>query len=161
MRAKLAGIALLALASLALAACSPAAEAPAATAADTAAAPPAAPPEDHSGHAAMPADMASADSADDANTAETPAGFTFHTYPNKIESVHLPVVAGETWTAVASDAALVSVGDAADSTMPDGSVHHVVKVTPLASGNATVTFERKPAGGAAASDTRVINFMVH
>jgi hypothetical protein len=55
------------------------------------------------------------------------------------------------------------VGAAADETMPDGAVHHVVKVTPLASGNATVTFERKSTtdAAAAATDTRVINFMVH
>lgn len=159
----LATLASVAATSLALGACAPATETPVdAPAAEPAAAEPAA-AEDHSGHGEMTADMASADAADDAATAETPAGFTFHTYPNKVESVHLPTAAGEAWTASASDATLVSVGDAADLVMPDGSTHHVVKVTPLASGNATVTFERKSTADAAsaATDTRVINFMVH
>ncbi len=107
--------------------------------------------------------MKTSDTADDANTAETPAGYTFHTYPAKVESVHLPTAAGSTWTATVSDAALVEVGEANDETMPDGSVHHVVKVTPKASGNATVTFERREGtdSAAAPAETRTINFMVH
>jgi hypothetical protein len=113
--------------------------------------------------AAMDHSMTTADTADDANTAETPEGYTFHTYPEKVESVHLPAPAGSTWTAVASDTALVTVGEAKDETMPDGSVHHVVKVTPKASGNATVTFERREGADASAApvETRTINFMVH
>lgn len=145
---------------LALAACNEAAETPAAPVAEQPAAETAA-AEDHSGHGAMDHDMAAADTADDANTDETPAGFTFHTYPDKVESVHLPVVAGETWAATVDFPDLVSVGAAADETMPDGTVHHVVKVTPLKSGNAIVTFERRAAPDAAPTESRAIHFMVH
>lgn len=113
--------------------------------------------------AAMDDTMAAADTTDDANTAETPDGYTFHTYPEKVETVHLPAAAGGAWTATASDTALVVVGEAKDETMPDGSVHHVVKVTPKASGNATVKFERREGADASAApvETRTINFMVH
>jgi hypothetical protein len=144
-----------ALAALAFAACSP--SEPAAPAAPAEAPAPAA--DAHDGMA-MDDTMKSADSTDDANTAETPEGYTFHTYPAKVESVHLP--AGN-WTATASDAALVEVGAAADTPMPDGTTHHVVKVTPKVSGNAEVKFERRAT--AAATDpvleTRTIKFMIH
>ncbi len=153
-------LATLAASILALAACSPSEPAAdsAATPADTA-------PAAEAGHdpAAMDHSMTTADTADDANTAETPEGYTFHTYPAKVESVHLAAPAGSKWTATASDTALVEVGEAKDETMPDGSVHHVVKVTPKASGNATVTFERREGDDASAApvETRTINFMVH
>jgi hypothetical protein len=112
---------------------------------------------------AMDDSMKSADTTDDANIAETLEGYTFHTYPAKVESVHLPTAAGNVWTATASDAALVEVGEAKDETMPDGAMHHVVKVTPKASGNATVKFERRATANAAdpVLETRIINFMVH
>lgn len=107
--------------------------------------------------------MKSADATDDANTAETPGGYTFHTYPAKVESVHLPTAAGNTWTATASDATLVEVGEAKAETMPDGAMHHVVKVTPKNSGNATVKFERRATANTAdpVLETRTITFMVH
>ena len=107
--------------------------------------------------------MKSADATDDANTAETPDGYTFHTYPAKVESVHLPTAAGNVWTATASDAALVEVGAATDETMPDGAMHHVVKVTPKAAGNAEVKFERRASANTAdpVTETRTIKFMVH
>lgn len=153
-------IALAAVSAIALAACGQPAT-PAAT--ETPAATPAA--EMPAGHdmAAMDDTMKSADAADDANTAETPEGFTFHTFPEKVESVHLPTAAGNVWTATASDAALVAVGEAADAAMPDGAMHHVVKVTPKAAGNATVKFERRATANAAdpVLETRTINFMIH
>jgi hypothetical protein len=143
----------LAFGALAFAACSPSEPKPAEPAAEAPAA------DAHSGMA-MDDTMKTSDSTDDANTAETPEGYTFHTYPAKVESVHLP--AGN-WTATASDAALVEVGAAADTPMPDGSTHHVVKVTPKVSGNAEVKFERR--ASAAATDpvleTRTIKFMIH
>jgi len=107
--------------------------------------------------------MKTADTADDANMAETPEGYTFHTYPAKVESVHLPTAAGNVWTATPSDPALVEVAPGTDETMPDGAVHHVVKVTPKASGNATVKFERRATANASdpVLETRTINFMVH
>jgi len=137
------------LSALALSACSAAkdetaAEAPAAPATATA-------PVAHD-MAAMDAAMKSADAADDTQTAETPDGFMFHTAPGKVESVHLP--AG-VWKAAASDADIITVGEASDMTMPDGKVHHVVKVTPKASGNASVKFDG-PAG-----QSRTVQFMVH
>jgi ABC-type glycerol-3-phosphate transport system substrate-binding protein len=115
---------------------------------------------DAAGHGTMDSSMAAADTADDANTAETPDGFTFHTYPNKTEAVHLP--AGS-WTASTADTTLVSVGAGADETMPDGSVHHVVRVNTLGSGNAVVKFERREGAdpAAAPAETRNVNFMIH
>jgi len=112
---------------------------------------------------AMDHDMSTADAADDANTTETPDGFTFHTYPAKTESVHLPSAGAGSWTATASDAALVAFGAAADAAMPDGATHHVVKVDTKASGNAVVTFERRETADAAAPvvETRTNNFMIH
>ncbi len=149
---------LLAASALAFAACSeskpaetPAAEAPAAETA--------APAHDMS---TMDDTMKSADAADDANTAETTDGFTFHTIGAKIESVHLPTAPGVTWVATTTDTTLVDIGEAKDETMPDGSTHHVVKVTPKISGNAVVKFE-KHQGDASTPvvETRNINFMIH
>ena len=145
---------------LTIAACSP--SEPAAT--DAAApAETAAPAEHPAGHGAMDDSMKAADTADDANTAETPEGFTFHTYPAKVETVHLPAAGGGSWTATASDTTLVEVGEAKDETMPDGSAHHTVKVTPKASGNAEVKFERRATTNASdpVLETRTIKFMVH
>lgn len=112
--------------------------------------------------ASMDDTMKSADSADDANTAETPNDFTFHTIPGKVESVHLPTAAGVTWAASTTDTTLVEIGEAKDETMPDGTMHHVVKVTPKASGNAVVKFEKHEGDATKpATETRNINFMVH
>jgi ABC-type glycerol-3-phosphate transport system substrate-binding protein len=152
-------IILAAASALAIAACSPSEPA-----ADSAApAETAAPAEHADGHGAMDDSMKTADTTDDANTAETPEGYTFHTYPAKVEVVHLPSAAGGSWTATASDAALVEVGEAKDETMPDGTVHHTVKVTPKASGNAEVKFERRASANAAdpVVETRTVKFMVH
>src|SRR5690606_12309447 len=55
----------------------------------------------------MDHEMTTADAAADANTAETIDGYTFHTYPEKVETVHLPAAPGGSWTATASDTALV------------------------------------------------------
>jgi len=145
---------------LAFAACNPTEPA-----ADNAATPAETAPAADAGHdmSTMDDSMKTSDTADDANTAETPQGYTFHTYPAKVESVHLPAAAGSAWTATSSDTTLVEVGEAKDEAMPDGSLHHVVKVTPKASGNATVTFERREGADASAApvETRTINFMVH
>jgi len=150
---------LLAVSALAFAACSeskpaetPAAKAPAVET-------PAAPAHDMS---SMDDTMKSADAADDANTAETTDGFTFHTIGGKIESVHLPTAAGVTWTASTTDTSLVDIGEAKDEAMPDGSMHHIVKVTPKTSGNAVVKFEKRQGDAATpVVETRNINFMVH
>jgi hypothetical protein len=143
----------------ALAACSPSTPAASTEGAASDAAKPAASMD----HAGMDDTMKSADTADDANTAETPDGYTFHTYPAKIESVHLPQSGTDVWTATASDTSLVEVGEAKDEAMPDGKTHHVVKVTPKMAGNATVKFERRASAAADAPvvETRTINFMVH
>jgi hypothetical protein len=143
---------LVAASALAFAACNPAPADDAAKPADA-------------GHdmAGMDDTMKSADTADDANTAETADSYTFHTYPTKVESVHLPTTATDVWTATSSDTSLVEVGEQKDETMPDGALHRVVKVIPKKSGNATVKFERRASAAADApvTETRTINFMVH
>jgi len=118
---------------------------------------------EHEGHdmTEMDADMAASDAADDASVAETPNDHTFHTYPDRTEIVHLPVVEGETWTATVNDTTLVTMGEGVDETMPDGTVHYVVPFQTVASGNATATFERKAADAAEPSETRTIYFMIH
>lgn len=143
---------------IALAACSPQpasdeAAAPAETAAPAAA----------DAHAGMDDTMKSADATDDANTAETPEGYMFHTYPAKVESVHLPTAAGNTWTATPADTALVDVAPGTDEAMPDGSTHHVVKLTPKASGNTEVKFERRATSNASdpVLETRTVKLMIH
>jgi hypothetical protein len=106
--------------------------------------------------------MKSADTTDDANTAETADGFTFHTIGGKVESVHLPTAAGVTWTASTTDVEFVQIGEAKDETMPDGSTHHVVKVTPLKStAGAVVKFEKRDSATGPVTETRNITFMVH
>jgi hypothetical protein len=155
---------LAAVAAIALAACNNETETPADVAEAPAEPVVEAPVADaHAGHGPMDTDMASADAADDANTAETPDQHMFHTYPAKTEMVHLPSAGAGSWTATASDAALVAVNAAADETMPDGTVHHVVKVDTLASGNAEVKFERRESADPAAAvvETRTVFFMIH
>jgi hypothetical protein len=119
-------------------------------------------PADAHDMASMDATMKSADTADDVNAAETPEGYIFHTYPAKVESVHLPNYGTDVWTATASDAAIVEIGGQESELMPDGKMHHVIKVTPKKSGNATVKFERRAStADANVLETRTINFMVH
>jgi hypothetical protein len=151
-------IILAAASALAIAACSPSEP----VADNAAPAEPAAAAPAHN-MAAMDDSMKASDSTDDTNTAETPEGHTFHTYPAKVEVVHLPAAAGGSWTATASDAALVEIGEAKDEPMPDGTVHYTVRVTPKASGNAEVKFERRATTNASdpVVETRTIKFMVH
>lgn len=148
---------LLASAALALAACG-GETAPAETPAET---PAAETPAADAGHGAMDSDMQASDAADDANTAETPDGYMFHTDTTKVEAVHLP--AGS-WTVTPLDATQVEIVSAADETMGDGAVHHVVKVKPLVRDViAKITFDRREGTDAAAApvETRTINFMIH
>jgi len=144
---------LLASAVLALTACGGEPAKPAEPAADT--------PAADAGHGAMDDAMMAADAADDANTAETPDGYMFHTDTTKVEAVHLPAGA---WMVTPVDATQIEVVSAADETMADGAVHHVVKVKPLVRDViAKVKFERREGTDAAAApvETRTINFMIH
>ena len=98
------------------------------------------------------------------NAAETPDNYMFHTDTTKIESVHLPVVAGGSWQATVSDPAQIEVVGASDEAMADGSTHHVVKVKPLKRDViAKVRFERRDSSDTTAPvvETRTINFMIH
>ena len=138
-------------AALALAACNPstpAKEAEVQTEASAAAAAP-----------AMDATTKGHDAADDVATSETPDGHMFHTAPAKAETVHLP--SAGVWTATASDAALVAVGEGADAPMPDGTRHRVFKLTPKASGNASVKFERRDSAAGPVAETRTVQVMIH
>lgn len=149
---------LLASAVLALAACGGEAPTPAAPAAET---PVAEGPVADAGHGVMDDTMMAADAADDANTDETPDGYMFHTDTTKIESVHLPQGA---WTATPVNATQIEIVSAADETMVDGAVHHIVKVKPLVRDViARIKFERREGADAAAApvETRTINFMIH
>ncbi len=152
-------LAVLSMSALVLAACG--GEAPVAPAAPVVEAPVADAPD---GHGPMDDAMKAADASDDANTAETPDKFMFHTDTSKTESIHLPTAAGVTWTATLGKPGEVEIVGAADETMPDGSVHHVIKIKPVKSGViATVKVEKRESADAAApvTETRTINVMIH
>lgn len=109
--------------------------------------------------AAMDATMKSHDAADDVATAETSDGHMFHTGVTKVETVHLP--SAGVWTATASDPALVAVGEGAEESMPDGTRRRVFRLTPKASGNVTVKFERRDLAAGPVAETRTVQVMVH
>lgn len=111
----------------------------------------------------MDAAMKSADATDDTSTVETPNGHTFHTFPAKVESVHLPTAPGNVWTVSIPDTAIAEVTEAKDETMPDGATHHVIKITPKGAGTMDVKFERRASADQAGpvTETRTITFMVH
>jgi hypothetical protein len=96
---------------------------------------------------------------------ETTDGCTFHTRKGKIESVRLPAVAGVTWTATTGDTTLVSIGEAKDETMSDGSKQHVITVAPQTAEDADVIvrFEKRNGSqlSAPVAETRSIYFMIH
>lgn len=109
--------------------------------------------------AAMDAAMKSHDAADDVATAETPDGHMFHTGAAKVELVHLS--GAGVWTATLSDPALVAISPGVDEAMPDGTKHHVFRLTPRASGNASVTFERRETAAGPVAETRTVQVMIH
>ena len=96
---------------------------------------------------------------------ETADGCTFHTRKGNIESVRLPAAAGVTWTATTGDTALVSIGEAKDEAMPDGSNQHVITVAPQTAEDADVIvrFEKRNSNqlSAPVAETRSIYFMIH
>jgi len=96
---------------------------------------------------------------------ETADGCTFHTRKGNIESVRLPAAAGVTWTATTGDTALVSIGEAKDEAMPDGSNQHVITVAPQTAEDADVIvrFEKRNSSqlSAPVAETRSIYFMIH
>jgi hypothetical protein len=112
-------------------------------------------------HAAMAASAAT----DAVNMTETPDGHMFHVlHLTDVQSVHLPVAeGGGTWSATPADVTLVSVDAGADVKMPDGALHHVIKVTPKASGNVDVKFERRATAKTTdpVVETRTMHFMIH
>jgi len=113
---------------------------------------------------AMDDAMKAADAADDANSAETPDNYMFHTDLTKVESVHLPIKAGASWTATVADPTQAEIAGASDETMADGSVHHVVQIKPLVRDViARVKFERRDSMEPTAPvvETRTVNLMVH
>ena len=96
---------------------------------------------------------------------ESTDGCTFHTRKGKIENVRLPTAAGVTWTATTGDTALVSIGEAKEETMPDGSKQHVITVAPQTAGDADVIvrFEKRNSSqlSAPVAETRSVYFMIH
>jgi hypothetical protein len=96
---------------------------------------------------------------------ESTDGCTFHTRKGNIESVRLPTAAGVTWAARTGDTALVSIGEAKDQTMPDGSKQHVITVAPQTAEDADVIvrFEKRNSSqlSAPVAETRNIYFMIH
>jgi streptogramin lyase len=96
---------------------------------------------------------------------ETADGCTFHTRKGNIERVHLPTAAGVTWTATMGDTALVSIGEAKDEAMPDGSKQHVIIVAPQTAEDADVIvrFEKRNGSqlSAPVAETRSVYFMIH
>lgn len=140
-------------------ACTPASEPAAPPVAETAT-------EDHEGHQmpAMDENMASSDAGDDGAAVITPDNHTFHTYPNKIEVVNLPLSEGGVWSATGvAPGDLFTVLDSKDDKLADGTPVHAVRFQTQASGNGSVVFERRatadPKEGVL--EVRTVNFMIH
>jgi hypothetical protein len=113
----------------------------------------------------MKAPRPGADAPNCIKLTETTDRCTFHTRKGNIESVRLPVAPGVTWTATTGDTALVSIGEAKDKTMPDGSKQQVITVAPQTAEDADVIvrFEKRNSSqlSAPVAETRSIYFMIH
>lgn len=154
-----AALTILVLSAAGLCACAPAAPPESPTAETTT-------PDSHAGGhmPAMNEQMASSDAGDDGAGVLTPDNHTFHTYPNKIEIVNLPLAEGGVWSATGVAAAdLFTVLDSKDDKLPDGTPVHSVRFQTKASGNGTVVFERRATGDASEGvlEVRTVNFMIH
>jgi hypothetical protein len=116
------------------------------------------------GHAAMDETMAAADKTDDASSLATPDGYTFHTYPKKIEIVRVPVDGQGVWSAHGyADADYFRMLDSRDEPLAGGGKVHAIRFEMLASGNGKVVFEKRatPNPGDPVLEARSVNFMIH
>jgi hypothetical protein len=117
----------------------------------------------HPGHAAMDDAMAAADKADDVSSLATPDGYTFHTFPKKIEIVRVPVDGQGVWSAHGyADADYFRMLDSRDEQVAGGKVH-AIRFEMLASGNGKVVFEKRasPNPDDPVLEARSVSFMIH
>jgi hypothetical protein len=118
----------------------------------------------HPGHAAMDSEMAAADKADDVSSLATPDGYTFHTFPKKIEIVRVPIGDEGVWSAHGyADADYFRMLDSRDEPLADGGKLHAVRFEMLASGNGKVVFEKRATANPddPVLEARSVNFMIH
>jgi hypothetical protein len=120
----------------------------------------------HPGHdaTAMDASMKAADAADDVAMQATPDGYTFHTFPKKIEVVRLPHDGTGTWSAQGyAEADYFRMMDSRDEPVGGPVKLHAVRFEMLASGNGKVVFEKR--ASANPNDPVIqalsVNFMIH
>jgi hypothetical protein len=117
----------------------------------------------HPGHAAMDETMAAADKADDVSSLATPDGYTFHTYPKKIEIVRVPLDGQGVWSAHGyAEADYFRMVDSRDEQLAGGKVH-AIRFEMLASGNGKVVFEKRATAnpGDPVLEARSFSFMIH
>jgi hypothetical protein len=100
-----------------------------------------------------------------AKLAETADKCVFHTRNGQIDIVRLPMTAGVTWLATASNPALVQISKGKIETLPEGSKQHVLQVVPRTPADADVVLKLEKHSSsdasAPASETRNINLMIH
>lgn len=94
---------------------------------------------------------------------ETPDGCTFHTLKDGQNRARLPLAAGVTWTAHASEAALVTIRQAGDETAADGVRYQLVDIIPVTPDDAdiTVTFDKLSGTPSKITERRRVNVMKH
>ena len=92
-------------------------------------------------------------------------GCTFHSVAGEAYAARLPVEAGETWTAVASDGQSVRLERADPAHAENGTAYQVIRVlpNPAVNADATVTFDRLSGqpGALKVIERRRITVMIH
>jgi len=114
--------------------------------------------------AAMDASMKASDAADDISFQATPDGYTFHTFPKKIEIVRLPHDGTGVWSAQGYAAAdYFRMMDSRDEPVGGPVKLHAVRFEMLASGNGKVVFEKRATAnpGDPVIQALSVNFMIH
>jgi hypothetical protein len=147
---------LLAASALALAACAKEEAPPPEPSPDSAAARP--------GVIPMDVQMAAADQADDVSSLATPDGYTFHTRPQKIEIVRVPVDGKGVWSAHGyAEADYFRMLDSREEPLANGGKLHAIRFEMLTSGNGKVVFEKRASANPAdpVLEARSVNFMIH
>lgn len=94
---------------------------------------------------------------------ETPDGCTFHTLKDNANRARLPLAAGASWTARASEPALVTVRPAGEEAGADGARYQLFDIIPTQPEDAdiTVTFDKLTASPVKVIERRRVNVMKH
>lgn len=94
---------------------------------------------------------------------ETPDGCTFHTLQDGANRARLPLTGGASWTAHASDPALVTIRHGGEEAGADGVRYQLFDIAPTRPEDAdiTVTFDKLTAAPAKVVERRRVTVMKH